>query len=75
MEPFHGNTVAVYTEEPGESIADVVWKRTVLDVYGDPNDVGEGPEHHVVAADFDGDGDDEFLVATFWRTTRRYWSS
>jgi hypothetical protein len=37
--------------------------------------VGEGPEHHVVAADFDGDGDDEFLVATFWRTTRRYWSS
>ena len=63
VEPFHGNTVAVYTKEPGASLADVVWKRTVLDVYGDPNDVGEGPGHHVVAADFDGDGDDEFLVA------------
>jgi hypothetical protein len=35
----------------------------VLDVYGDPNEAGEGPGHHVVAADFDGDGDDEFLVA------------
>lgn len=58
LEPFHGNTVAVYTEtEPGP------WARTVLDVFGDPNEVGEGPGHHVVAADFDGDGDDEFLVA------------
>ena len=26
-------------------------------------EAGEGPAHHVVAADFDGDGDDEFLVA------------
>ncbi len=63
VEPFHGNTVAVYTKEPGSSLTDVVWKRTVLDVYGDPNEAGEGPGHHVVAADFDGDGDDEFLVA------------
>lgn len=63
VEPFHGNTVAVYTKEPGASLAEVVWKRTVLDVFGDPNDVGEGPGHHVVTADFDGDGDDEFLVA------------
>ena len=32
-------------------------------MFGDPNERGEGPAHHVVAADFDGDGDDEFLVA------------
>ncbi|WNI18816.1 FG-GAP repeat domain-containing protein [Actinacidiphila sp. ITFR-21] len=59
IEPFHGNTVAVYVESPDAGM----WRRTVLDVYGDPNDVGEGPGHHVVAADFDGDGEDEFLVA------------
>ena len=35
----------------------------MLDVFGDVNERGEGPAHHVVAADFDGDGDDEFLVA------------
>lgn len=58
LEPFHGNTVAVYTDSD-----DGRWSRTVLDVYGDPNEVGEGPGHHVVAADFDGDGEDEFLVA------------
>ncbi|MFF3752420.1 FG-GAP repeat domain-containing protein [Streptomyces sp. NPDC002018] len=58
LEPFHGNTVSVYVET-GEGL----WSRTVLDVYGDPNEVGEGPGHHVVAADFDGDGEDEFLVA------------
>lgn len=64
VEPFHGNTVAVYTkEDAGSTLADAGWKRTVLDVYGDPNDAGEGPGHHVVTADFDGDGDDEFLVA------------
>ncbi|MBK3521837.1 VCBS repeat-containing protein [Streptomyces sp. MBT70] len=59
VEPFHGNTVAVYTRTAGAD----TWRRTVLDVYGDPNEAGEGPGHHVVAADFDGDGDDEFLVA------------
>lgn len=59
LEPFHGNTVAVYVEPDGSG----PWSRTVLDVYGDPNEVGEGPGHHVVAADFDGDGEDEFLVA------------
>lgn len=58
LEPFHGNTVAVYTD-PGRGL----WSRTVLDVFGDPNEAGEGPGHHVVAADFDGDGEDEFLVA------------
>ncbi|MFC5153125.1 VCBS repeat-containing protein [Streptomyces amakusaensis] len=59
VEPFHGNTVAVYTESADGGL----WQRTVLDVYGDPNEVGEGPGHHVVAADLDGDGEDEFLVA------------
>lgn len=54
LEPFHGNTVAVYTEDG---------RRTVLDVYGDPNELGEGPGHDLVCADFDQDGDDEFLVA------------
>ena len=57
VEPFHGNTVAVYTPAGGG------WTRHVVDVFGDPNERGEGAAHHVVAADFDGDGDDEFLVA------------
>lgn len=57
-EPFHGNTVAVYTKS-----MNTTWKRYVLDVYGQPNEQGEGPIHHIVCADFDNDGDDEFLVA------------
>jgi hypothetical protein len=63
VEPFHGNTVVVYTPPPGASGAAGQWTRHVLDVFGDPNERGEGAAHHVVAADFDGDGDDEFLVA------------
>jgi hypothetical protein len=63
VEPFHGNTVAVYTRESGSGVRDGRWKRTVLDVFGDSNQRGEGPAHHVVTGDFDGDGDDEFLVA------------
>jgi FG-GAP-like repeat len=61
VEPFHGNTVAVYSK-CSPSLYDLEWKRVVLDVFGDPNDRGEGAGHHVVTADFDGDGDDEFLV-------------
>ncbi|WP_405505773.1 VCBS repeat-containing protein [Streptomyces cyaneofuscatus] len=57
LEPFHGNTVAVYTRDPGGER----WQRTLLDVFGDPNENGEGPGHQIVCADFDGDG--EFLVA------------
>jgi len=53
----------VYTKEAPGGLAEAHWRRTVLDVYGDPNDAGEGPGHHVMTADFDGDGDDEFLVA------------
>jgi hypothetical protein len=63
VEPFHGNTVAVYHKETPGHLGEARWKRTVLDVYADPNEVGEGPGHHVVCADFDRDGDDEFLVA------------
>jgi len=63
IEPFHGNVVAVYTKEGGGHLDQAKWRRTVLDIYGDPNEAGEGPGHHVVTADFDGDGDDEFLVA------------
>jgi hypothetical protein len=65
VEPFHGNTVAVYVKEPGaagDGLA-TAWRRVVLDVFGDPNALGEGPGHYVVCADFDNDGDDEFLVA------------
>jgi Aldos-2-ulose dehydratase, beta-propeller domain/FG-GAP-like repeat len=58
VEPFHGNTVAVYVRDGSRA-----WRRTLLDVFGDPNENGEGPGHQIVCADFDGDGDDEFLVA------------
>ena len=61
LEPFHGNTVAVYSHADECSTGE--WERTVLDVYGDPNEMGEGPGHDLVCGDFDNDGDDEFLVA------------
>ncbi|MCZ8517818.1 VCBS repeat-containing protein [Paenibacillus filicis] len=63
VEPFHGNTIAVYCKQTDNELTKITWKRVVLDVYGDPNQLGEGPAHFVVCADFDGDGDDEFLVA------------
>lgn len=63
VEPFHGNTVAVYTKSGGGRLEEAKWKRTVLDVFADPNERGEGPGHHVMTGDFDGDGEDEFLVA------------
>jgi hypothetical protein len=68
VEPFHGNTVAVYykteeTKESKNSLTGCQWERVVLDVYDNPNPIGEGPGHFVVCADFDNDGDDEFLVA------------
>ncbi|HTU19335.1 MAG TPA: FG-GAP-like repeat-containing protein [Gemmataceae bacterium] len=63
IEPFHGNTVAIYIKDATRSLTSVTWRRTVLDVFGDPNAAGEGPGHHVMTGDFDGDGDDEFLVA------------
>ncbi|MBI9062845.1 MAG: VCBS repeat-containing protein [Marinilabiliaceae bacterium] len=63
VEPFHGNKVAVYVKETDSLLTTVKWKRFVLDTFKDPDEHGEGPGHHVVCADFDGDGDDEFLVA------------
>ncbi|WP_019891709.1 FG-GAP repeat domain-containing protein [Streptomyces purpureus] len=63
IEPFHGNTVAVYTKATDGPAGEVEWNRVLLDVYGDPNENGEGPGHQIVTADFDGDGEDEFLVA------------
>lgn len=65
VEPFHGSTLAVYYHE-GDTAGDpgsVTWQRRVLEVYGSIDANGEGPGHHVYAADFDGDGDDEFVTA------------
>jgi hypothetical protein len=47
VEPFHGNTVAVYTKQSDGPADKVVWKRYLLDVFGDPNENGEGPGHCV----------------------------
>jgi len=63
IEPFHGNTVAVYTKQTDGPADKAIWRRYLLDVYGDPNENGEGPGHCVMCADYDGDGDDEFLIA------------
>ncbi|MEU6062865.1 VCBS repeat-containing protein, partial [Streptomyces sp. NPDC047097] len=63
IEPFHGNTDAVYSKSTDGPAGEVEWNRVLLDVYGDPNENGEGPGHQIVCADFDGDGEDEFLVA------------
>lgn len=62
LEPFHGNTVGVYYKEDNANPSEAKWQRVILDVFGDPNENGEGPGHQVLCADFDGDGDDEFLV-------------
>lgn len=63
VEPFHGNVVAVYCKEDNASIENATWNRYVLDVFDNLNEHSEGPGHHVVCHDFDGDGEDEFLVA------------
>ncbi|CAF1077711.1 unnamed protein product [Rotaria sordida] len=62
-EPFHGNMIAVYVKNTDNVLNNIQWKRYVLDVYGYPNEQGEGPIHHIICADFDKDGDDEFLIA------------
>jgi hypothetical protein len=65
VEPFHGNTLAIYhrTGGPRTGLVGGTWERQVIETFGELNDAGEGPAHHVVTADFDGDGDDEVLVA------------
>jgi hypothetical protein len=62
-EPFHGNTIALYLRPPGELSFDRPWQRRIVEVFPYPDDQHDAVAHHVVAADFDGDGDDEFLVA------------
>ncbi|BDD04690.1 FG-GAP and VCBS repeat-containing protein [Aureibacter tunicatorum] len=63
IDPFHGNMVTVYTRESGSDLTDKPWKRHILDIFGEFDPEKQGPGHHVVTGDFDGDGDDEFLVA------------
>ncbi|WP_044208102.1 VCBS repeat-containing protein [Flammeovirga sp. OC4] len=63
LDPFHGNKLALYTRRNKGGIADGPWTRKVIDTYGDFDAQGQGATHHVICADFDGDGDDEFLVA------------
>lgn len=63
IDPFHGNVVTAYTRRPGQALTDHPWTRTVLDTFGEFSTTSQGPGHHVVTGDFDGDGDDEFLVA------------
>jgi hypothetical protein len=63
VEPFHGNTVAVYIRPPGLLTFDRPWERREVEVFPAPDGDHDAVAHHVAAADFDGDGDDEFLVA------------
>jgi hypothetical protein len=63
IEPWHGNTLAMYVRTEGIGLAGARWRRSVLETFGEPNEANEGPAHHVVCADFDGDGDDELMVA------------
>ncbi|CAF1460644.1 unnamed protein product [Rotaria sp. Silwood1] len=63
IEPFHGNVIAVYIKSMDNSLKNIYWNRYILDIYGYPNEYGEGSAHHLVCADFDKDGDYEFLVA------------
>ncbi len=63
IDPFHGNLVTVYTRKPGTDLTDHPWKRTILDTFGEFDAKTQGPGHHIITGDFDGDGDDEFLVA------------
>jgi hypothetical protein len=49
IEPWHGNTVAVYRREQDE------WRRAVVD-----QTIGDG--HTLVVADLDGDGRDEIVI-------------
>lgn len=68
IDPFHGNIVTVYTRKPddrlpGDDLTARPWNRFVLDTFGEFTEESQGAGHHVMTGDFDGDGDDEFLVA------------
>jgi len=72
-EPMHGNTLVVYTKEehkgatcPGNvpnTLFNTNWRREWKEDYIKGRDDGAGGIHHIVCADFDNDGNDEFLVA------------
>lgn len=62
IDPFHGNSVTVLTRKNGKTLTDQPWERTVLDTFGSFSPKHQGTGHHIVVADFDNDGDDEFLV-------------
>ncbi|KAK0716080.1 hypothetical protein B0H67DRAFT_256768 [Lasiosphaeris hirsuta] len=67
LDPFHGIAAGIYTKV-GRGLQDTQWKKQILDVYGTPNQLqktGDGPGHFIICADFDGDGDDEFLLSLF----------
>ncbi|MDB4729961.1 VCBS repeat-containing protein [bacterium] len=63
IDPFHGNTIGFLKRTSGKTLTDSDWERIILDDFGiyDPKHQGTG--HHIVTGDFDGDGDDEFLLA------------
>jgi hypothetical protein len=63
VEPWHGNTLAIYVRTDGDGLTGARWRRSVVETFGEPNESNEGPAHHVACADFDGDGDDEIVVA------------
>ena len=63
IDPFHGNRVTVHTRQSGKTMTDQEWRRTVLDDFGPCDPRHQVSCHHIVTGDFDGDGDDEFLVA------------
>ena len=59
IEPWHGDQVAVYAPDPASpGFTATAWRRQVLD-----DTLSEG--HVLVAADFDGDGDEEIVAG--WR--------
>lgn len=62
IDPFHGSTVALLTRKQGSTLTDGVWERRVLDTFGSFSPKHQGTGHHIVVADFDNDGEDEFLV-------------
>ncbi|AWI86937.1 hypothetical protein C0214_00245 [Methylobacterium sp. DM1] len=63
LEPFHGASLVIYTKA-ADARGEDQWQRHLLDRFDHTTAAtAEGPGHHVLTGDFDGDGDDEFLVA------------
>lgn len=62
IEPLHGNQIVVYTKDATAQLASIKWNRNAIETFGKPNEKGESSGHVVKTADFDGDGNDEFLA-------------